>query len=174
MYTYLTHGSDYYMNRLIDQHQERELLKFNGPEDVILYEETDQKSVFSTPESFEVVEAIGDLTDDKPLMLRYFQVTDDHRKSAESALTSHDANFYEYEGFQAFRLLRPLRTQSYIAVFQFDTVELAEDFKKSSLYRTLYDNEVTKAYQSADFISNVNYTKFLVPYDKEQFAPESE
>lgn len=174
MYTYLTHGSDYYMNQLIDRHADRPLLKFNGQEDVILYEETDQSSVFSAPESFEVVEAIGEITDDQPLMLRYFQVTDEHRKSAETALTSHDANFNAYDGFQAFRLLRPLRTQSYIAAFQFDTAERAEAFKKSSLYRKLYDHDVTKHYQSADFISNVNYTKLLMPYDAHAFADEEE
>ncbi|UTH13336.1 hypothetical protein [Macrococcus equipercicus] len=162
MFTYLTHGSEYYMQRLIDKHKDRTFLKFAGPEDIVLYEESTAKSVFSSPEAFEVVEADGTMTSDVPVLLRYFQVSDERRKVAESSL-SRPANFSDYEGYQAYRLLRPLRGQTYCVVLQFSDESTLSDFKKSSVYRERYEDSVLKQYQTADFISNIHFTKTLLP-----------
>ncbi|TDM07478.1 antibiotic biosynthesis monooxygenase [Macrococcus lamae] len=162
MYTYLTHGSEYYMQRLIDNNNDRTLMKYAGQEDIILYEETTEKSVFSSPESFEVVESDGSMTDDAPLMLRYFQVSDERRKAAESRLTG-EKNFAEYDGYIAYRLLRPLRGQTYCVALQFQDEDMLDDFRKSSVYREHYENAVLKQYETADFISNIHFTKLLRP-----------
>ncbi len=162
MFTYLTHGSEYYMQRLIDKHKNRSILEFAGPEDIILYEESTEKTVFSTPESFEIIDSEGEVTAHAPLILRYFQVSDDRRKVAESKLTEQK-NFSDYAGFTAYRLLRPLRGQSYCVVLQFSDEQTLADFKNSSIYRDTYEDSVVKNYQPADFISNIHFTKTLLP-----------
>ncbi|TDL94134.1 hypothetical protein ERX27_09950 [Macrococcus brunensis] len=163
MNVYFTHGSDYYMERLIEKYPNRNIIKYAGPEDIVLYESTEDKSVFSSGESYEVVEQQGEVTGTGVLLLKYFQVSEEKQKVAEMTLTGH-SDFSEYNGYEAYQLLRPHRGQTYIALFQFRTADLAEDFKKSSVYRNHYD-ESLKQYQSADFISNVQFTKLLRPYD---------
>ncbi|GGB02156.1 hypothetical protein ERX37_00370 [Macrococcus hajekii] len=162
MNVYLTHGSDYYMNRLIDKHPDRSILKFAGPDDIVLYEATELKTVFSSGEAYEVIEQNGEVTDKGPIMMRYFQVSEEKVKVAENALADH-GDFNQYEGYQSYQLLRPLRGQTYISLFQFSDPESLEDFKKSSVYRERYD-ETLKQYQSADFVSNIQFTKILHPY----------
>ncbi|TDM04648.1 antibiotic biosynthesis monooxygenase [Macrococcus carouselicus] len=168
MNVYFTHGSDYYMERLTEKHPDRQLLKFAGPEDIVLYESTDDKSVFSSGEAYEAVEHDGSVTQDAPILLRYFQVSDEKQKIAESTLTDH-GDFSQYSGYQSYQLLRPHRGQTYIALFQFSDLQSLEDFQKSSAYRNQYD-ESLKQYQSADFISNVQFTKLLRPYTTENTA----
>ncbi|WJP97324.1 hypothetical protein [Macrococcus bovicus] len=170
MNVYFTHGSDYYMERLIQKYPARNIIKYAGPEDIVVYEATEDKTVFSSGEAYEVVEQQGTVNGEGVLLLRYFQVSEEKQKVAEMTLTGH-SDFSEYDGYQAYQLLRPHRGQTYIVLFQFATAESAEDFRKSSVYRQYYDDSL-KQYQSADFISNVQFTKLLRPYEPAERTEE--
>lgn len=167
MNVYMTHGSEYYMQRLVAKHRERHMMLFNAPENIVVYEQSDQKSVFASPESFEIIDMNGSVDGVHPVLLRYFQVSDQRQKIAESNLTGISAVFSQYDGYSAYQLLRPLRGQTYCALFQFNDEQHLSDFKKSSVYRENFSEQAVKNYLGADFMSNINFTKILTPFQSQ-------
>ena len=74
MYTHITHGSAYYMEQLKEKHPNRDFLQFDSQEDVVLYEETNQSTVFQSNASYKVIEYVGYLSRKHPMLLYYFKI----------------------------------------------------------------------------------------------------
>lgn len=159
MYTYITYGSSFFLNKIIDKNKNRNLLSFYNSDSAYLYEETDEKTVFSAPQTFINITGDGTLLE-KPTMLLYFIVKEARQEVFDSQALPI-AQLHQYEGYQAFRLLRPKQGETYVAVFQFDTQSLLDDFKKSSFFREHFSKEALSTYQSEDIMANIYYSKLL-------------
>ncbi|WP_414055324.1 hypothetical protein [Macrococcus equi] len=159
MYTYITYGSSFFLDKIKKKFNNRNLLSFYNEDNAYLYEETNDKSVFSAPQSFINVISDGELVE-KPTLLLYFIVKEARQEVFDTQHLPLE-KLSEYDGYHAFRLLRPKRGETYVAVFQFDKQILLEDFKKSSFFRDNFSKEALSSYQSEDIMANIYYSKYL-------------
>ncbi|MCG7420776.1 hypothetical protein MHJ97_10040 [Macrococcus epidermidis] len=159
MYTYMTYGSSFFLDKIKKKYSKRQILSFYNEDNAYLYEETDDKSVFSAPQSFTNVINDGKLLE-KPTLLLYFIVKEARQEVFDTKpLPLEKLN--DYEGYQAFRLLRPKRGETYVATFQFDRKSQIDDFRKSSFFRENFSKEALSMYQSEDIMANIYYSKYL-------------
>ncbi|MCU7557301.1 hypothetical protein ROU88_10660 [Macrococcus capreoli] len=159
MYTYITYGSSFFLDKIQKKNTKRNLLSFYNADSAYLYEETEGKTVFSAPQTFINVINDGTLME-KPTMLLYF-IVKEARQEVFNTLPLPLEKLQTYDGYQAFRLLRPKQGETYVAVFQFDSINLLDDFKKGSFFRTYFSKEALSQYQSEDIMANIYYSKML-------------
>ncbi|WP_414042543.1 hypothetical protein ACMGE9_09540 [Macrococcus sp. EM39E] len=159
MYTYITYGSSFFLDKIKKKNSQRNLLSFYNADSAYLYEETEEKTVFSAPQTFINVFSDGTLQE-KTTLLLYF-IVKESRQEVFNTKPLPIEKLKQYEGYNAFRLLHPKQGETYVAVFQFDKKELLEDFKKSSFFRENFSKEALSTYQSEDIMANIYYSKML-------------
>lgn len=159
MFTYITYGSSFFLNKIKDKFKQRNLKSFYNADNAYLYEETNEKTVFSAPQTFINVQGDGEV-EEKTTLLLYFIVKEARQEVFDTRKLPLD-KLKQYEGYRAFRLLRPKQGETYVAVFQFDNKQCIEDFKKSSFFRENFSKEALKSYQSEDLMANIYYSKYL-------------
>ncbi|MCE4957673.1 hypothetical protein [Macrococcoides caseolyticum] len=171
MKTYITYGSSFFLDKIKEKNKQRNLLSFYNADSAYLYEETTDKSVFSAPQTFNNVISDGTLQE-KTTMLLYFIVKASRQEVFDTKPLPLE-NLQQYQGYNAFRLLRPVQGETYVAVFQFDHKDLLEDFKKSRFFRENFSKDALSTYQSEDIMANIYYSKILFPEKPETQMDES-
>lgn len=163
MKTYITYGTEYFLKQIVNNNKTRDIFTFVAEDNTYLYEETDQETLFSAPQTFNVIRQDAMLLE-LPMLMIYFVVSD----TRQDVFDTHELpleDLHQYEGYHALRLLKPVRGETYAYVLQFDSKAHMTDFKKSSFFRKYLSEDALKQYQSADFINNIYYTKHLFPLE---------
>ncbi|UOB20046.1 hypothetical protein [Macrococcus armenti] len=164
MKTYITYGTEFFLKQIVKNHKHRNILTFAGEDNTYLYEETNDDTLFSAPQSFEVLMQDNTLLE-LPTLMIYFVVSESRQDVFDTNVLPLQS-LKQYEGYHAFRLLKPLRGETYVYTLQFHTKAHLNDFKKSSFYRNYLSEEALKQYQAQDFINNIYYTKHLAPLER--------
>lgn len=116
MNIYMTTGTMDFMEKVRDQYVDESIILMNGGGHTLLLHETNGKSVFQTPRKYEVVGTAGDLTHDGYFAMDNVAVTDEGKPIFEHQYKMNGDNLENMPGFLAFRLLRPIGSDTYIVL----------------------------------------------------------
>lgn len=116
MNIYMTTGTPDFMETLKNKHASSNMIHMYGESSSLLLHETDGKTVFQTPRRYEVISSVGNFEQQGYFALHNFPVTDEGRPLFEHSFQNTSNEIEKEPGFIAFRLLRPLDSDSYIVM----------------------------------------------------------
>lgn len=126
MNIYMTTGTMGFMEKIKDQHTDESILLMNGGGNTLLLHETNGKSIFQTPRKFEVVGSYGNLTEPGFFAMDNVAVTDEGKPIFEHQYKNLGEKLQNMPGFVAFRLLRPIGSDTYTLLTQWTDRRLYE------------------------------------------------
>lgn len=116
MNIYMTSGTPEFMESLKEKYAAESLIAMHGHGNSLLLHETVGKTVFQTPRRYEVISSSGTLQDNGYFVFNNIPVTDEGRPVFEHRFTELTGAIESELGFIAFRLLRPLDSDTYIVL----------------------------------------------------------
>ncbi|WP_203245906.1 antibiotic biosynthesis monooxygenase family protein [Sporosarcina beigongshangi] len=116
MYIFTTSGTTTFMESLRDKHPHERMIAMQAGANSLLLHETAGKTVFQTPRRYEVIGSSGALNDVGYFVWNHIPVTDEGRPIFEHHFKERTHTLDTEPGFIAFRLLRPLNSDTYIVM----------------------------------------------------------
>lgn len=142
MNIYLTSGTPEFMKSLRNKYPNEEMIVLHGSGNSMLLHETEGKSVFQTPRSYEVIDSINQLEDQGFFVLNHLPISDEGRPLFEHRFLSRSHIIESDPGLKAYRLLKPLNSETYIALTEWTGPNSFEAWKASNAYKDAFENRV--------------------------------
>ncbi|MBO1912634.1 hypothetical protein J4G37_48520, partial [Microvirga sp. 3-52] len=114
MNIFLTSGTMSFMESVRKRYANEQMIVMHGGGNSVLLHETEGKTVFQTPRRYEAISSSGTLTEDGFFAFNNIPITDEGRPIFEHRFQSQIQDITGEPGFVAFRLLRPLNSETYI------------------------------------------------------------
>lgn len=140
MNVFLTSGTMDFMEALQQKFSNEQMIVMHGTRNSILLHETVGKTLFQTPRRYETINSVGILTQAGFFALNNIPVTDEGRPIFEHQFHNHADKISELPGFISLRLLRPLKSDTYIVLTQWSENIFFERWKNSTSYSQLFEN----------------------------------
>lgn len=137
MNIYLTSGTMDFMETLKNRHPNEKMIVMHGTGNSVLLHETTGKTSFQTPRRFEVFGTSETLKEEGFFALNNIPVTEEGRPIFEHRLLSQIDQILDEPGFTAFRLLRPLDSDTFVVLTQWTNQQSFKDWQNSSTYKTV-------------------------------------
>ncbi len=159
MYLYLTSGTPEFMENLQKKYSKEHMIVLYGEGNTVLLHESDKKSVFTTPRSYEILGKINELGEHGFFVMNYIPVKSDSRKLFEDRFLDTIRSIEKEPGLVAFRLLRPLQDETYIALTEWTGPHSFEAWKASNTYKIVHENENTNGVDRNNIFTSAPYVK---------------
>ncbi|OEH92401.1 antibiotic biosynthesis monooxygenase family protein [Bacillus solimangrovi] len=114
MNIHITFGTEDYLASLKNSHRKQRLLLMSNLNSSVLLHETDGKSFFNEPKSYQVINGSGKLTTGNFAVLNNIPVREEGRALFEDRYRYQAQLIEQEKGLQAIRLLRPTKRDTYI------------------------------------------------------------
>ncbi len=131
---YLTTGTFSFLKRLQDKRTNLPLILLSNPKTAALIHETDQKTIFSSARKFEVLEGFGSLKQEGFFALYNIPVSLDDRPAFEFDLKNKLTSVKNEYGIQAMRLLRPIKSDTYVVMTNWNNEQSYSKWDATPLY----------------------------------------
>ncbi len=131
MNIYMTTGTMDFMEKIKEKHTNENILLMNGAGQTLLLHETNGASVFQTPRSYQVAGSFGQLTEPGFFAMDVVAVTDEGKPIFEHQYKHMGEKLQDMPGFIAYRLLRPLGSDTYVLISEWTDKRLYEIWHKS-------------------------------------------
>ncbi|WP_432357427.1 antibiotic biosynthesis monooxygenase family protein [Sporosarcina sp. UB5] len=161
MYMYVTTGTEDFMEQLQKRHANKGLILMKDVNQCLLLHETEGKSIFQTPRRYEVIATAGELKEEGYFVFHNIPVTDESKPVFEHRFSASDTQIESEQGFLAFRLLRPLGSDTYVimteweAASDYDRWTHSQSFQQSIFSADMneFARDTTHIFSSAAYIS---------------------
>lgn len=117
-YIYLTSGTIDFMEKLSNKYLHQKMFILYGAEQALLLHESTKKTVFATPRKFEVIDQLNEIEQRGFFVLNHIPVSDEGREVFEHRLLNRPMDLVKEPGFIAYRLLRPIKSETYVILTQ--------------------------------------------------------
>lgn len=138
MYIYLTSGTGDFLEQVKNKYSNEHMILIHGEGNSVLIHETEGKTVFATPRKFEVLDSVNDLEEHGFFVFNNIPVTDEGRPVFEHRFLERSRAIENEPGFVAFRLLRPIKSDTYIVMTQWHGPHSFDAWKSSKAYETAH------------------------------------
>lgn len=138
MYIYLTSGTGDFLEQVKNKYSNEHMILIHGEGNSVLIHETEGKTVFATPRKFEVLDSVNDLEEHGFFVFNNIPVTDEGRPVFEHRFLESSRAIENEPGFVAFRLLRPIKSDTYIVMTQWHGPHSFDAWKSSKAYETAH------------------------------------
>ena len=145
MNIYLTSGTMDFMEMLRKRNSKETMIVMNGVGNSVLLHETAGKTAFQTPRRYEVIGTSGALIEEGFFAFNNIPVSDEGRPIFEHRLLSSIDSIGVERGFIAFRLLRPLDSDTYIVLTQWTNQGAFKSWENSSTYKSVHESNKSGA-----------------------------
>lgn len=146
MNAYLTNGTIDFSIKLSSKYPAIKFHYMSGPSnDVAYYEGTSQK-VFQAGRDYEVIVQSGELQDTGFVVMNNIPIIDEGRPLFEDNFKKRRKDVDNQAGFQALRLLKPARGNTYIVLTQWDSAASYEKWKDSEGFKMAHAETKPPAY----------------------------
>ncbi|CAM3263529.1 antibiotic biosynthesis monooxygenase [Filibacter tadaridae] len=153
MNIFITSGTPEFMEKLKEDHTGEVMFALHGDGNSLLLHETDGKTVFQTPRKYEVIGTSGTLEDNGYFVFNNIPVTDEGRPVFEDRFNNRAGAIESEPGFVAFRLLRPLDSDTYIVMTEWTGA--------SSFTRWQNSNSFAQAHSATEKAAGVDKTPHI-------------
>ena len=138
MHIYLTSGTGDFFEHVKNKYTNEHMILIHGEGNSVLIHETEGKTVFATPRKFEVLDSVNDLEEHGFFVFNNIPVTDEGRPVFEHHFLERSRAIENEPGFVAFRLLRPVKSDTYIVMTQWHGPHSFDAWKSSKAYETAH------------------------------------
>lgn len=138
MNIFLTSGTMGFMESLQKKFSDENMIVMHGTGNSILLHETASKTLFQTPQRFEVIASFGTLQKEGFFAFNHIPVTDEGKPIYEHRFQSRADTISEEPGLIALRFLRPMNSDTYIIFTQWTEKRHFELWKKSPIYASVH------------------------------------
>lgn len=155
MYFYSTSGTPEFMETIQAKHSDLNMLLLFGQGNSLLMYETDKKkSVFATPRKFEVIDGRGEFEHRGFIGIENIPVVDESRPVFEQAVKKSVASLHQDSSCIAFRVLRPIKAETYLIITQWAGPASYDVWKQSSAYKNDLASIINKMSTSTQAMYN--------------------
>jgi heme-degrading monooxygenase HmoA len=147
------------MKKIADQYPGETMILMLSPGTAQLWHETNGRTVFKSPRKYEVIHASGTLSKNGFVACNHIPVRDEGRPVFEYDFTKRLQSVEQFPGFIALRVLRPLSSDTYVAMTMWNDEESynrwkgSESFKKSHQSTGLKSAENTGVFAGPSYVS---------------------
>ncbi len=170
---YITYGTYGYLRQIQLNNKSHQLLIFSGDDQSVMIDETENETVFQQPKSYRVLTRLGTLSADNFHALISIPTTEDHKYQLENKLENYVPSLDSSEGFNSFRLLKPIHSNIYKVFFGFTSRQAYEDFKKSSAFREHFSKEGVRPLAGSSSAHASYLEQYFYPISEEDTTKES-
>ena len=135
MFFFITTGTPEFMEKVQLKNNDLPIVLLNGQgNSVLMYESEKKKSVFATPRKFEVLAGRGVFEQRGFVAFENIPVADEERLVFEESLLKNLSSLQNDSSCIAYRVLRPIKAETYLIVTQWAGPASYEVWKESSAY----------------------------------------
>lgn len=142
MFLYITSGTPDYMEKLQKKYEKEQMIIVYGSKNTLLLHETKGKTKFSTPRKYEIVASNNPIEQRGFFAFHHIPVDDEARPIFEQQFLTKVRSIEKEAGFISYRLLRPIKSDTYIFLSQWIGPRSYEVWKNSKTFKQLQQNEV--------------------------------
>ncbi|WP_050614245.1 antibiotic biosynthesis monooxygenase family protein [Bacillus testis] len=139
MNMYITSGTYDFLDTMKKKHPDLNLIMLQGGPSALLIQETEGKSIFKEPRKYEVVESIGELRQNGFIAMNSVPVTEEDRTTFEHTSKSNELKASRQPGFVASRILRPIKSETYIILTQWTEESAFNDWQSTKEFLGVED-----------------------------------
>lgn len=162
----MTTGTVDFLLKLIEKHQEIEFkLMHNMDGGLLYYEHVKKKSIFQAGRRFEIIDNLGSLQETGYVLMNHIPVPDESKPLVEKRFYERKQMLDIVTGFQAYRFLRPVKGNMYIALTQWETKKDFERWKETDIFSEGHKVEKVK---SSSYLFKNSYSAFYKMYEEEE------
>ncbi|SFG01604.1 Heme-degrading monooxygenase HmoA [Halobacillus alkaliphilus] len=156
----MTNGTLNYLAKLDKQHPDAHLLFMQDQDKTVAYYEG-ENPIFEEGREYEIVDSVGSLQPKGYVVMNNIPVADEGRPVFEDRFKNRAGNVENMEGFQAIRILRPVKGNTYVVLTQWRNAQDFEDWKNSQSFEQAHKNSGPKHEKKPSFIDGDAYiTKY--------------
>lgn len=141
MNLFMTTGTYEYMKNMREKHPNETMVVMQGENTTLVLHETEEKSIFQTPRRYEVVVGSGEFKEKGFFVFNNIPVTDEGRPIFEHRFKSRAGAVDNEPGFVAFRVLRPLDSDTYVVLTEWESPAFFEKWKESQAFANAHSKK---------------------------------
>jgi len=165
MKLYITSGTYPFMLLLKKKQKKHSLILLQNESDTLLLHETEGKTVFQTPRSYEVLTGFGDIEQKGYCVMHHIPVDAEDIDVFEFKLKNYPLKKEYFHGLSAFRTLRPIKGNTYIVLSVWDS---SNAFTLSEKQYTYPDTLIQEFKNQWISIHSPTYvTKYVIPKEED-------
>ncbi|WP_409304565.1 antibiotic biosynthesis monooxygenase family protein [Peribacillus sp. SCS-155] len=163
MNIYMTTGTYDFLKIIKQKHGSEKMFLMQSSEKALLLHETERKTVFSSPRKFEVIQSSGNINEEGYVVMNNIPVTEEGRPIFEHRFKNRAGLIDKEPGFLAFRLLRPLNSDTYVVFTQWDKQSSFSNWQSSQSFQQAHQKgpepkvDMTKKIFSGDSYTSHYY-----------------
>ena len=144
MKAYMTNGTVEFLLKLRKKNPEINLHLMHNSEGGIAYYENHEKKLFQSGREYEILMQTGDNLEEGFVVMNNIPVSDESKPGFEYRFKNRTNSVEGMPGFQAFRLLRPTKSNTYVVFTQWESAKDFENWKESEQFKEAHKNQSSK------------------------------
>lgn len=141
------------------------MLLMQNAETALAWHETNGPTVFQSPRKYEVIQSLGQLQKTGFVACHNIPVREEGRPVFEYKFIERIKKVESFPGFIAFRLLRPLTSDTYIVMTMWEDEEAYKGWKGSSAFSEAHSQAIQST-ESTSVFSGPSYVSVFVMVDE--------
>jgi heme oxygenase (mycobilin-producing) len=144
MNVYITTGTYEFLKSIEKKYSKENIILMQNAETSLLLHETEGKTVFQQPRPYEVVDGSGTIENRGIVVCNNIPVTDEGRPIFEYRFKNRAGKVENANGFIAIRVLRPLDTDTYVILTQWESEKDFIGWQESQQYAKAHEKKETQ------------------------------
>jgi heme-degrading monooxygenase HmoA len=166
MFSYITSGTYEYLRKIKDQNMDETIILMQNAETALLLHETQGSAIFKEPRKYEVIDSVGELRQNGYIVMNNIPVTEEGRPVFEYRFKNRAGQIEKQPGFWAIRILRPLKSDTYIILTQWENERAFKNWQGSQAFKKAHEKKqsddtsttVKKIFSGPSYV-----TQYVVP-----------
>lgn len=153
MHFYMTSGTPEFMESIKNKNPHKDIYLLHGKGNSVLIHETSEKTIFQVPRKYEILETDGQFSKTGYFVLQHIPVSDEGKPVFEYQFTNLSPTIKNEPGFIALRVLKPIKSDTYIILTEWSGPHSYEIWTKSFPLNFDAITEKQKFFTSAPYTS---------------------
>ncbi|WP_229683120.1 antibiotic biosynthesis monooxygenase family protein [Virgibacillus oceani] len=141
---YMTNGTYEFLSKLQDKYPQIAFYYMAGGGSALAYYENYKKNIFTAGREYLVLQESGSIKTSGYVVMNNIAVTDDGTAAFEDRFKQRAGEIDKMPGFQAFRLLKPKKGNTYVVFTQWASETDFESWKNSDTFQKQHQHGPTK------------------------------
>lgn len=163
MKVYITSGTFTYLLNMAKEHPDEQLLLLNNNQSTLLLQETERNTLFKVPRKYDSIGQSGQLKQEGFVVLYHIPVNTETQPVFEHDYKKHLHKIQDQPGLIAYRFLKPLGSDSYIILTQWQEESAFKAWQNSNSYISVNDLKLPQASAQKMFTGDPFVSKYSAP-----------